>query len=47
MKLCGTCGTEINDGAVVCTKCGCAVQGSGIVNICIVRKYTKFPISYF
>ena len=28
MKLCGTCGTEINDGAVVCTKCGCAVQGS-------------------
>lgn len=28
MKFCTTCGAEINEGAVVCTKCGCAVQGS-------------------
>ena len=26
MKYCSTCGAEINEAAVVCTKCGCAVQ---------------------
>ena len=28
MKYCSTCGQEIYEGAAVCTKCGCAVQGS-------------------
>ena len=28
MKYCSTCGTEINEGAVVCVKCGCAVQNT-------------------
>ena len=28
MKFCSTCGAEINEGAAVCTKCGCAVQSS-------------------
>ena len=28
MKYCSTCGAEINDGAVICLKCGCAVQNS-------------------
>ena len=26
MKYCRTCGAEMNDNAVVCVKCGCAVQ---------------------
>lgn len=26
MKYCSKCGSEINDEAVVCTKCGCAVE---------------------
>ncbi len=29
MKFCSSCGAEINEGAIVCVKCGCAVQGSG------------------
>ncbi len=28
MSYCGTCGAEISAGAVVCTKCGCAVPGT-------------------
>lgn len=28
MKYCGSCGAEIDESAVVCVKCGCAVQGS-------------------
>ena len=28
MKYCSTCGTEINEGAIVCVKCGCAVQST-------------------
>ena len=28
MKYCSTCGAEINEGAVVCVKCGCSVQNS-------------------
>lgn len=28
MKYCSNCGAEINEGAAVCVKCGCAVQGS-------------------
>ena len=28
MKYCSSCGAEINEGAVVCTKCGCSVQNS-------------------
>ncbi len=28
MKYCSSCGAEVNVGAVVCVKCGCAVQGS-------------------
>ena len=28
MKYCSKCGTELFDEAVVCTKCGCPVQGS-------------------
>lgn len=28
MKYCSTCGAEINEAAVVCTKCGCAVQNT-------------------
>lgn len=27
MKYCSSCGAEINEGAVVCIKCGCAVNG--------------------
>ena len=27
MKFCSTCGAELNDGAAICLKCGCAVQG--------------------
>ena len=27
MKFCRSCGAELNDGAAVCVKCGCAVQG--------------------
>ncbi len=26
MKYCSNCGTEINENAVVCVKCGCATQ---------------------
>lgn len=26
MSYCSTCGAQINEGAVVCVKCGCAVQ---------------------
>lgn len=26
MKYCSSCGAEINEGAVVCVKCGCAVE---------------------
>lgn len=28
MKYCISCGAEINEGAVVCIKCGCAVQNT-------------------
>lgn len=28
MKYCQSCGAEVNDNAVVCTKCGCAVSES-------------------
>ena len=28
MKYCNSCGAEINEGAAVCVKCGCAVQNS-------------------
>ena len=28
MKYCSNCGAEINEGAVICVKCGCAVQNS-------------------
>ena len=28
MKYCSTCGTEINDGAAVCTNCGSAVSNN-------------------
>ena len=28
MKYCSSCGAEVNEGAVVCVKCGCAVQGN-------------------
>ena len=28
MKYCGNCGAEIHEGAAVCVKCGCAVQGA-------------------
>ena len=28
MKYCSTCGAEINEGAIVCVKCGCAVQST-------------------
>ena len=31
MKYCSSCGAEINEGAVVCTKCGCAVQSAAPV----------------
>ena len=27
MKYCSKCGAEIHDEAVICPKCGCAVQG--------------------
>ena len=27
MKYCSSCGSEIKDEAVICTKCGCAVNG--------------------
>lgn len=26
MKYCSSCGAEVNDNAVVCLKCGCAIQ---------------------
>ena len=28
MKYCSNCGAEINEGAAVCVKCGCAVQSA-------------------
>ncbi|MBQ3135264.1 MAG: DUF4234 domain-containing protein [Oscillospiraceae bacterium] len=28
MKYCSNCGAEINEGAAVCVKCGCAVQAA-------------------
>ncbi len=28
MKFCSSCGAEINEGAAVCVKCGCAIQGA-------------------
>ncbi len=28
MKYCSSCGAEINDNAVVCTKCGCSVANT-------------------
>lgn len=28
MKYCSSCGAEINEGAAICVKCGCSVQGS-------------------
>ncbi|MBO5369175.1 MAG: DUF4234 domain-containing protein [Clostridia bacterium] len=28
MKYCSTCGAEVNEGAAVCIKCGCAIQKS-------------------
>ena len=28
MKFCSSCGAEINEGAAVCVKCGCAVKSS-------------------
>lgn len=30
MKYCSSCGAEINEGAVVCTKCGCSVQNINV-----------------
>ena len=27
MKFCSQCGSEINDNAVICVKCGCSVEG--------------------
>ncbi len=30
MKFCSSCGAEVNEGAVVCVKCGCAVQGGSV-----------------
>ena len=27
MKFCTHCGNELNENAVICTKCGCAVEG--------------------
>ena len=32
MKYCSHCGKEINDEAVVCVHCGCAVSDPGIHN---------------
>ncbi len=28
MKYCSNCGAEVNEGAAVCVKCGCAVYGA-------------------
>lgn len=28
MSFCSTCGAEINEGAIVCVKCGCSVNAS-------------------
>ena len=28
MKYCTQCGSEINDNAVICVKCGCSVEGA-------------------
>lgn len=30
MKNCSNCGAEIDENAVICVKCGCAVQGKSI-----------------
>ena len=32
MKFCSHCGKEIMDEAVVCTNCGCAVNGANSIN---------------
>ena len=29
MKYCSKCGNELLDDAVICPKCGCAVEGMG------------------
>ncbi len=30
MKFCSHCGQQVDDNAVVCVKCGCAIGGSNI-----------------
>ena len=32
MKYCHNCGTEVNDMAVVCVKCGCALGQANVQN---------------
>lgn len=31
MKFCSHCGQQVDDNAVICVKCGCAIEGSGSV----------------
>ena len=30
MKFCSHCGQQVDDNAVVCVKCGCAIEGNSI-----------------
>ena len=36
MKFCSHCGKEIMDEAVVCTNCGCAVNGANSIKTAVV-----------
>lgn len=33
MKFCSNCGAAVNEGAAICTSCGCAVQGASVAPV--------------
>lgn len=44
MKYCSNCGAEINEGAAVCVKCGCAVRGT---NAPVAQRKTNKGLAKF
>lgn len=48
MKYCSKCGAELHDDAVICPKCGCAVEGQGVLLGKSEKKWiTTFLLSFF
>lgn len=43
MKFCSKCGTQLVDEAVVCTACGCAVQGGTALNQPLTAEPVQAP----